>query len=125
MTLTEWIRATSGEPFRPGWSECAGWALRWVQVARMVDVSPWMPPDGVDPADYVAAAGGLEALAAGAAAGLCLEPTDMPERGDVGVIVVVRTAVAGICTGPDRWAVKSKDRVVFIDAKAVLAAWRV
>lgn len=128
MTLHEWIRTTSGEPYRPGHTNCAGWAIRWVGEARGVDVSPWLPPEGQDPSAFVAAHGGLINLARRAAAVLGLDPIrTTATRGDVGIIVTREgVEAAAICTGLSaRWAVKERRGVAFLVPAAVRYAWSV
>jgi hypothetical protein len=133
VTLADWVRRTSGEPFQPGHSECAGWALRWVGEVRGADVSPWMCPAGRKPDEHVAASGGILAMAIRAATALGLPQVawaDQPRRGDVGVLDVQSRdgmiRCCGIATALDgRWAVKNRNNVMFVKPQRVIAAWRV
>ena len=126
--LDAFLDQVAASPFVDGEKDCALTIADWVMVATGCS----------DPAAHLRGRystalgrerllkrlGGLTVVVADCARRARLEPTETPQRGDIGVIIVGPQRLTGICLG-HRWAVKSSAGLAGLKADRVEAAWRV
>ncbi|WP_447727284.1 DUF6950 family protein [Sphingomonas koreensis] len=137
------LRRWASEPFDWRDANCGLSVLDYVE--RQVDLRLAARPRFDSKAAalrHVLAAGGMLSLCGEAMARLCCPPTELPERGDVGVVALAGGETAAICVARidlriegqaaastaigRRWVWAARgDRAVVIERAEPVASWRV
>lgn len=119
------LRRWASTPFDWRTDNCGLSVLFYVEqtVARLLQPRP-LVKGRRHAARMVRRAGGFQALCAGAMARLGCAPTDVPARGDVGLVELASGLTAAICLGGDAWAARG-DHAAVIEHVEPVAAWRV
>lgn len=123
--LDEWLRSAPAHVY--GQSDCCLWPAAWVEHVTGRHPAPEMLGayhDAEGCKRIVETAGGVVAVMQSFALRAGLEPTQTPQRGDIGTVIIPGlTQLGAICTGA-KWAVLCP-KGVLIRKFEWLGAWRV
>jgi len=120
------LRRWASTPFDWAADNCGLTMLHYVEraVGRLLLPRPRRLKGRIDAERLVRRAGGFHALCSDAMAQLGCPTTDMPARGDVGLVELRSGLTAALCLGGDAWAARG-DRAAVIEHVEHLAAWEV